>query len=400
MVSDLRKHEENRVKSLNLVASENVLSPLVKKALSSDLASRYSSEFYGGTSTARKVIKHAEDLARELYNCDFACVAPISGHLCDLAALNSLTSEGDTIALVSSDHGGYPFDITSFGRKMEFIPFDIDEWTLDYSQLDSFFSEKSPKLTILGASAILFPYAISEVLEHINPTNQVVYDGSHVLGLIAGNQFQDPFREGIGILFGSTHKSFPGPQGGIVLGTDKSMFEKIVHQYSIQTSEHPFGQHKGTILVDNVHSNRIAALGLTLLEMIEFGAEYAGQVVKNSKTLGKFLIEKGYSVKTNRSQNTSDSHQILMKFNGEKGLRIKQQLENCGINLDAFIRIGTAEITRRGFKEKDMEVIADLIHRGIEGKEDTTVIKAEVSELCSTRDELEYCFNDIDEALG
>jgi glycine hydroxymethyltransferase len=398
-VSILRKYEENREKSLNLVASENALSPLVREALSSDLAGRYSSEFYGGTGTTRKLIEQAENLAKELYNCEFACVAPISGHLCDLAALNSLTSEGDTIALVSSEHGGYPFDIESFGRKVGFFPFDNDEWTLDYSQLDIFFSENNPKLTILGASAILFPYSIGDVLKHVEERNQVVYDGSHVLGLIAGKQFQDPFRDGVGVLFGSTHKSFPGPQGGIVLGTDKYIYQKIVHQYSVQTSEHPFGQHKGTILVDNVHSHRIVALSLAILEMLEFGTDYAKQVVRNSKALGNALIKRGYPIKTNRSNEVSESHQILMKINGTDGLRLKRHLETCGINIDAFIRIGTAEVTRRGFKEGDMETIADLIHRGMEGNEDASVIRAEVSDLCSTRDGLDYCFNDIDEVL-
>ncbi|MFW9964000.1 MAG: hypothetical protein ACFFCX_10575 [Candidatus Sifarchaeia archaeon] len=398
-VSILRKYEENRDRSLNLVASENALSPLVREALASDLAGRYSSEFYGGTGTTRKLIEQAEDFAKELFNCDYACVAPISGHLCDLAALNSLTREGDTISLVSSDHGGYPFDIESFFRKREFLPFDSVEWTLDYSQLDSFFSENNPDLTILGASAILYPYSLNDVLKHVDETNQVVYDGSHVLGLIAGQQFQDPFREGVGVLFGSTHKSFPGPQGGIVLGTDKETYEKIVHQYSVQTSEHPFGQHKGTILVDNVHSHRIAALSLAILEMLEFGTEYAKQVVQNSKALGQALIDRGYPIKTNRSNNVSESHQILMKINGDDGLRLKRHLETCGINIDAFIRIGTAEVTRRGFKERDMETIADLIHRGMDGKEDASTIKADVTDLCSTRDGLDYCFNDIDEAL-
>ncbi len=399
IVSSLRSYEKDRNTSLNLIASENALSPLVRTALSSDLAGRYSSEFYGGSSTARKLIEQAEDFAKELFNCEYACVAPISGHLCDLAALNSLTETGDTIALVSSDHGGYPFDIASFNRKREFLPFNTDEWTIDYSQLQTFFSENKIRLTILGASAILYPYAIQDVLEHIDSRNQVVFDGSHVLGLIAGKQFQNPFDENVGVLFGSTHKSFPGPQGGIVLGTDKSLFEAIVHQYSIQSSEHPFGAHKGTILVDNVHSHRIAALALALLEMLEFGEDYAKQVVKNSKALGKELIQKGYPIKINKKQNISESHQILWKVDSDEGLRTKKHLETCGIYIDAYMRIGTSEVTRRGFKERDMKNIAELIHRCIESEEGSSVIRDDVEELSLSHPTLEYCFNDIDEAL-
>jgi len=219
--SQLTDNERIRNSQLNLVVSENVLSPLVRKALSTDLAGRYSSEFYGGSNITRNIIDYVRELAKELFNCDFAYITPISGNICDVAAINSLTSVGDLVALINMETGGYPFEISAFNRKTAFLPFDKEKWTLDYEKIEEFFSSNRPALTILGASAILYPYSITKVLKNINnETQYVVYDGSHVLGLIAGNRFQNPLEDGVPLLFGSTHKTFPGPQGGIILSND------------------------------------------------------------------------------------------------------------------------------------------------------------------------------------
>ncbi|MFW9920452.1 MAG: hypothetical protein ACFFED_12690 [Candidatus Thorarchaeota archaeon] len=393
--SYLTRHNQMRQNCLNLVASENVLSTHALAALSSDLVGRYSSEFYGGSSVNRKIIAFVETLVKELFDCDFACVAPLSGHLCDLAALNSLTTIDDTIALISSDDGGYPFQIEYFGRKAAYLPFDRSEWSLDYAKLEEFFQSKKPKLTILGASAIAYPISITEVQDHLSDTQFTVFDGSHVLGLIAGSQFQNPLKEGIPVLFGSTHKSFPGPQGGLVVGNDKSIFESVVSQFSIQTSQHPFGEHQGTVLVDNVHSHRIASLGFAILEMLEFGKEYAEQVVRNSIALGQELLNLGYSVIVNSQHGISKSHQILLPMKKQEGLAFKRSLEICDIFVDSFVRIGTSEITRRGYKESEMKEIAEIINFAISGDREPEVIRRYVHDLSDEHKELSFCFDDI-----
>ncbi|MFX1252637.1 MAG: hypothetical protein ACFFCZ_13610 [Promethearchaeota archaeon] len=398
--SYLRSHQTLRDSHLNLVASENALSPLVRNALSNDLAGRYSSEFYGGSKITRTIIEYVNELAKELFQCDFASVAPISGNMCDLAAVNSLTSVGDTVALVSMSNGGYPFQIEAFDRKVAYLPFDEEKWNLKYTELEQFYEIHTPKLTILGASAFIYPYSIPKVIKHIKLDKQhIVYDGSHVLGLIAGRRFQNPLGEKIPVLFGSTHKSFPGPQGGIILGNDQEIFDLMCHQFSIQTSEHPFGKHHGTILVDNVHSNRIAALGFSLLEMLEFGQAYADQVIKNTKSLGHALQKHGFPVVNNNMFGISQSHQILMPMDTNGGLKFKEKLENAGIFTDAFVRIGTSEITRRGFKEAEMKVIAELISLAINEEKEAHVIKKEVLDFCSNFTELEFCFSEYKDLI-
>jgi glycine hydroxymethyltransferase len=133
--------------------------------------------------------------------------------------------------------------------------------------------------------------------------------------------------------------------------------------------------------------------------MLEFGAQYAERVVKNSIALGTALKKLGLPVKMNRKNEITQSHQVILKMNSNQGLEAKRILEECGINIDAFIRIGTAEVTRRGYKEKEMQTIAELLHRVMVDKEDKSTIKPEIEELTSVHSEIEYCFTDIDDAL-
>jgi glycine hydroxymethyltransferase len=252
---------------------------------------------------------------------------------------------------------------------------------------------------MLGASAILYPYSINEIIEYSDKYQYIVYDGSHVLGLIAGNKFQNPLNEDVPILFGSTHKSFPGPQGGLVLGTDKEVFDKLCSQFSIQESNHPFGHHHGTILVDNVPSNRITALGFSILEMLEYGSQYAEQIVKNTNALGDNLKRLGFPILKTNKHGFSKSHQLLLPMTAIEGLEFKNKLERVGIFTDAFVRFGTAEITRRGYTENDMKPIAEFIHAVFSEDHNIVKLKQEVNDFCSNFTELEYCFTDYKEIL-
>lgn len=144
--------------------------------------------------------------------CEYASIFAVSGHLCDLAATLGLTDVGDKIAMVSTADGGYPFNLNVFGRIRLDLPFDKTNMNIDVSNIEEFLRNNNPALVIMGTSFFLFPHPVSELSKICNELDiPVVYDGSHVLGLIAGHKFQDPLREGSPILFGSTHKSFPGP---------------------------------------------------------------------------------------------------------------------------------------------------------------------------------------------
>jgi len=229
--------------------------------------------------------------------------------------------------------------------------------------------KESPRLVILGASLILFPYDVKPVAEACRAVGAtLVYDGSHVLGLIAGGEFQKPLKQGVHILYGSTHKSFFGPQGGLIVTDSKDLDDKVRKNLTWR-------------VVDNVHWNRVASLGQALLEMKRYGPQYAKQVVKNSKRLGKELMERGFPIMF-EELGFSQSHQLLMDKGEVKaiyGLTINDfsiRLEKSNLIIDSVGRLGTAEITRLGLKEKDIPELADMYMEAAKGRSVRSQVKA------------------------
>ncbi|MCK4482076.1 serine hydroxymethyltransferase, partial [Candidatus Bathyarchaeota archaeon] len=230
-----------------------------------------------------------------------------------------------------------------------------------------------------GASLITFPHPVKELAQVAQENGACIgFDGSHVLGLIAGERFQDPLREGATVLFGSTHKTLFGPQGGIILA-DKE------HGELLKSKIYP-------AFVDNAHWNRIAALTLALAEMKKFGRAYAEQITRNSKTLAKALHDYGFPV-TCQHLGFTKSHQILLDYGGYKqGRVIAEKLQHANIIIDCGVRIGTCEVTRRGMKEREMLRIAELIKKTACDEENPENIKKEVAQLCADFQKVGYCF--------
>jgi len=371
----LRQHEDWRLKnSLNLLPSENMSSPAVREMLSSDLANRYTSpeRFYMGTRYIDQIQTETENLAREVFRAKYADVRPISGHTADMVALTALANRGDKIMVVGKGNGGYP-GISPEGypkiyelQVLEF-PFNRRMFNIDAEQANVIIERERPRVIVFGASMILFPHPVqtlSSVCEQVGA--KVVFDGSHVLGLIAGGQFQDPLREGAGLLIGSTHKSFFGPQGGIILSN--------AYEENLRRAVHP-------AIVDNAHWNRIAALQVALNEMKRFGRRYAQQVVRNSKALAKALDEHGVKL-LGKENGFTQSHQVIVDVPSEtEGFRLARKLEEANIIVDIGVRIGTSEETRRGMRESQMGQIAELISRVWIGNEDPSKVRKEVGQL-------------------
>ncbi len=365
----LQKHEEFRDRCLNLQASENYLSKRVRKALSSDMASRYSMVFddfvhgikvhnaYGGAYYQEEVLEIAEKLATKIFGFRYASVKPISGHVAAMAALLSTAERGDTIMAISPEQGGYD------GYSQKYLP---DMFGMKYTPLplknmrevdvDAIRKER-PNVVILGASYILFPYNLREVLEAAEDIGgMVIYDASHVMGLLPSGFQRDIER--CSLVYGSTHKSFPGPQGGIIFTNDEEMMERVERNLTWRVQ-------------DNYHSHRVAALALALQEFEPVAARYGALVAENSQTLARHLHEGGLKIKY--APEFSRSHQILVDEKSLKkrfGLKTPQMsgiLEKSGIILDCVGRIGTAEITWKGYTAKDMKDIAGVILSALQG---------------------------------
>ncbi|MDP6155606.1 MAG: hypothetical protein QGH39_10685, partial [Candidatus Thermoplasmatota archaeon] len=377
----IREHEKYRSSGLNLIASENYLSPKVREALASDLAGRYHAEWYGGTCFSRQIISVTEELAREVFRVNHAIVTPLSGNICDLTALFSYTSPGEFVAMLPFSVGGYPFGLERFHRKRVEIPADPSTYDIDVDSTLDLITAKKVKLVILGSSFILFPQPVREICQRIDELDQsvhCVYDGSHVLGLMACGEFQDPIREGAEVLFGSTHKTFYGPQGGIMLTDSDVLSDRLrcLHDIDIDA---------GIGLVDNVHMNRVAALGIAMEEILA-DKDYGQRVIGNAKKLATVLDEFSLPVLF-KEKGFTESHQILLDLPEKTAEKFCHKLERSGIFIDIGARIGVAEITHRGMGMSDMndigELIADVYHNGSDEKIKKRVRKLADRFICS-----------------
>jgi glycine hydroxymethyltransferase len=387
ILSLTQDHEKWRGKEcLNLIPSENVTSPAVRSLLSSDFGHRYTSpdKFYFGTRFMDEMEEYGEKLAKDVFKSETVDLRPLSGHIANLIFIACFTKPKDTILCVSPSDGGYPGisqqGLAGFlGLKIMNFPFSKEQMNIKTEETIDLISRTKPKVIICGASLFLFPHPIQEIAEVAKGVDAIVaYDGSHVLGLIGGGSFQDPFREGASVLFGSTHKSFFGPQGGIMLAKREN--GKIIKERI-----HP-------AFVDNAHWNRIAALTLSLAEMKAFGKEYAKQVVRNAYSLAKALAECSFPVAC-PSFGYTKSHQVFLDYGGYKqGRQIAEKLEKANIIADCGVRLGVCEVTRKGMKEEEMQKIADLVKKIVVDKEQPYLVKKEVVKLASEFQKVKFTF--------
>ncbi|MGB9675655.1 MAG: serine hydroxymethyltransferase [Candidatus Bathyarchaeales archaeon] len=389
ILAPVKQHEEWRGKQcLNLIPSENVMSPSVRKLLSSEFGNRYTARdrFYMGTRFLDEIEAYGEKLAKEVFKAEIADLRPLSGHIADLIVVANFTEPNDTLMCLSPNDGGYPGmwkdGLAGLLRlNVEPLPFSRRNMSVKVEEAKETIKRVKPKIVVFGASIIVFPQPVKELAKVAKENGAVVgFDGSHVLGLIAGGRFQDPLREGAHALFGSTHKTFFGPQGGIILA-DKE------HGEILKTKIYP-------AFVDNAHWNRIAALTLALAEIKKFGEAYARQVVRNAQTLAKALHDYGLPVACEHLGFTK-SHQVLLDYGDyEKGRVKAEKLQRANIIVDCVIRVGTCEVTRRGMKEAEMHRIAELIKRVLVDEEKPENVKKDVTKFCAEFQKLEYCFDE------
>lgn len=387
ILSMVERHEQWRGREcVNLIPSENVMSPQARTLLSSELTHRYTSsyKFYMGTRFIDEIEHYGEKLAREVFNAETADLRPLSGHIADLIFFANFTKPKDFVVCVSEENGGYPGmwrrALPKFLKyKVVALPFSNEQRNIKTEEAKELIQRIRPRVVVFGASLFLFPHPVKELAKVSHEVDaHVGYDGSHVMGLIAGKTFQDPLREGADALFGSTHKSFFGPQGGIFL-SDKAYGEKV--------KKNVFPAY-----VDNAHWNRIAALTLALAEMKEFGKPYATQVVRNAQTLARALGDYGFPVVCPNLGYTR-SHQVFLDYGGYKyGRAIAQKLEKANIIADCGVRLGACEATRRGMKEKEMQQIAVLIKRVIMDKEKPAKVRKDSIKFAGEFQKIAYCF--------
>lgn len=391
--------------SLCMIASENVTSQLVRKMASSDLAHRYAEgkvghRYYQGCEYIDTIESKAVELTKKLFKADHANVQPISGVNANLAAFFATTKHGDTIMSLTVPNGGHISHVKYSAAGICGLhtiphPFDTERMNINADAMVRAIYENKPKLVLFGASLFLFPHPVAEAREAADDVGaNIIYDGAHVLGLIAGGQFQDPLREGADILTGSTHKTFPGPQGAVIMC--KKEFAK-----KIDDAVFP-----GT--VSNHHLHHVAGLAVTLAEMEVFGQDYAKQIIANSKALAQSLYELGFNVMC-EDQGFTQSHQVVVDVSDiGGGGTVAKMLENANIisnkNLlpwddvhnisePSGLRLGTQELTRIGMKESEMGEIAQFMKRLLMDGIACEKVKSDVIDLKRNHQYIHYCFD-------
>ncbi len=417
----LEKHHEYWNNAIPLIASENLTSPAVRELAISDLAHRYAEGWIGErVYPGNQFFDDVEELClkhlRDLYDAPFIDARPISGVVANLTVYTAFTQANDIMMAISIPVGGHissgPLKASTGSfiggtagavarLNVQYLPFDRYGLNIDIEKAKEAIREKKPKLIQFGASVFLFPHPVDELSEVAKEVGaHVNYDAAHVAGLIAGKQFQDPIREGADTMTMSTHKTFPGPQKGIVIASRDELAEKIkAAAFPGMTSNH--------------HLMHVAGLAVAAAEFKKYGEAYSKQIIANAKTLGQSLYERGFKVVC-PDKGFTESHTLLVDISNFQdtiglGADVEQLLEKANIvanrNLLPWdiiekrnylnpggIRIGTQEITRLGMKEKDMSTIAEFFKSVLIDRKSPEAVSKEISEFRQDFQTIHYGF--------
>jgi glycine hydroxymethyltransferase len=355
------------------------------------------------------------DLAKKVFRSEFADCRATSGVVANLAIYAAFSNPGDYMMAASIPSGGH----ISHGKKehsgtaglvhglnIEHYPFSKEEMTIDVDATKRKIEEmihdgKAPKIGMFGGSLFLFPHPVKELSNFMHDHGMYInYDGAHVAGLIAGGEFQDPLKEGADSMTMSSHKTLWGPQGGIIVSFEKhaDVIKKAI--FPGNTSSH--------------HLHHVAGKAIALAESLEFGKDYAKQVIKNAKALAEALVGYGFGVLGEKRGYTA-SHQIAVdvsKF-GDGG-SVEKNLEKANIILNrqllpgdikagrhymhpGGVRIGVPETTRLGMKQSEMKEIAHFIKRVVVDLQDPRIVAKDVADFRKQFQKVQYAF---DNTLG
>lgn len=368
----VQRQNDWRLNTLNLIASENVMSARARGVMGSDFGHRYAEghpgeRYYQGTQIIDEIESRLKKHLKSLFQCRNLDVRPISGTLANDAIFSRYIRPGDVVMVNSTPGGGHishhrAGSVGKYTANIVNFPLAEDGYHIDIERTAELIRALTPKVIIFGKSLFLFPSPVKELSSICREKNiTIIYDAAHVLGLIAGRQFQDPLKEGAHLITGSTHKTFFGSQRGIIFSNvGENEWRKIDK-----------GAFPGSS--SNHHLDTLVSLAVSTYEMAEFGQEYARQTIANAKHLGKKLYDLGFKVQ-GAEFGFTESHQLAVDvsdFGGgdEAAHHLKDNDIILNMNLLPFesldkvtnpagIRMGVQEMTRFGMKEPEMEIIA------------------------------------------
>ena len=365
MENELKRQRDN----IELIASENFVSPAVMDAMGTHLTNKYAEgypgkRYYGGCVNVDVIENLARDRAKELFGCEYANVQPHSGSQANIAVYFAMLEPGDTILGMNLSHGGHlthgsPVNLS--GKYFNVIPYGVDETGfIDYEEFEKIAKECKPKMIVAGASAyarIIDFEKISKIAKEVGAYFMV--DIAHIAGLVAAGVHPSPVPYA-DFVTTTTHKTLRGPRGGMIM---------CKAEYAAQIDKAIFPGTQGGPLM-----HIIAAKAVCFKEALsDEYKEYIRQVVKNAKTLAQALIDEGLDIVSGGT----DNHLMLVdlrkvNITGKDAEKILDEVRiTCNKNTIPFdpqspfvtsgIRLGTPAVTTRGMKEDDMKEIASII---------------------------------------
>ncbi|MDR3344046.1 MAG: serine hydroxymethyltransferase [Oscillospiraceae bacterium] len=388
MTAELTRQRQN----IELIASENIVSPAVMATMGSVLTNKYAEgypgkRYYGGCQCVDVAEELAIARAKQLFGAEYANVQPHSGAQANMAVYSALLEVGDTVMGMNLAHGGHlshGSPVNMSGKLYNFVPYGVDEnGFLDYAALEATAREVKPKLIVAGASA--YPRVID--FERIGAIAKAVgalymVDMAHIAGLVAGGEHPSPvpFAD---VVTTTTHKTLRGPRGGLILAKE---------EFGAAINKAVFPGNQGGPLM-----HIIAAKSVCLGEALkpEF-TDYARQIVANAKALAAGLLSRGVDLVSGGT----DNHLMLLDLRslGITGKELEHRMDEVRItaNKNAIpndpqkpfvtsgVRLGTAAVTTRGFTEPDLDVVAECIALCAKDFEDSrAAILAKVEALCA-----------------
>jgi len=408
----LKQEIERQQNKLELIASENFVSPAVLEAAGSPLTNKYAEgypgkRYYGGC----EFVDMAEDLARErlkkIFNAEYANVQPHSGSQANMAVLMTLMQPGDKFIGLSLAHGGHlthGSPVNFSGKLYQAVGYELNKETrlLDYNIIEHLTKKEKPKVIIAGASAYSREWDYKKLREIADATGAfLMCDMAHPAGLIAKGLLDNPLPY-CDVVTSTTHKTLRGPRGGIILmGKDKEnrfglktpKGDRLKMMSELYDSSVMPGIQGGPLM------HIIMAKAVAFAEVLNDGFKlYAQQIIKNAQTLAGELMKNGFDVVSSGT----DNHLMLIDLSNKNisGKKAENALERAGITVNknmvpfdtkspfvtSGIRIGTPAVTTRGMKENEMKRIAEIINTAINNAEDESKLDGlikDVKELCS-----------------
>ena len=376
-ITAIKNAEIRNQNMLHMTAYENQISVTARGLMSSTLSDRY---FFGGgedgvinwdpfTSLGIEAIEaiqlDAERAVKKMLSGSIVNLKCLSGVHAMMCAIFVATNPGDTVMIIHHDDGGHfstqPI-LERTGRGVAYATFNTEELTFDLERTAKTYRESGATALYLDVSYPLKPIDVKGLRHVLGDEAVIIYDASHTVGLMMGGKFQSPLEEGADIICANTHKTLPGPHKGMIVFRDQKWgrsLNDVINNGLFSTS----------------HTHHLIALAVTILEMEQFGSYYASQIIRNTNALGAALSKLGLSVRQVEPGKYSETHQLhLFLPEGDIADLYKRFIRNnISVNFDnrlggqLFARIGTQELTRRGMKEADMSLIAQLLFDALEG---------------------------------